>query len=372
VFVQFFNGDNSSIYIRKLKWVPNGEATLEQGWGENGEYLWTQYPAGSGSFSYGLAFNGDDTIFATYCNQYDMSNGVSEILFLDAFEGTKKMAADLSEWYVNIPSRDNGGQFNGGPSNLAYMNGILYTQGLQSCIALAIDPARDTGDMVVWVNGNGDYIHDINFEKDSQAPWMCNDFNHPPYMYGWSVDPLGFSAFPVCSIGALSFGLFGPDGKGIGYFGFASETGNAWYTNGPQLLNTNSAFDGLYNDHPLHENAEDGGLGIWYIAYDTVKGTITSQVGVAGAAPERFTVHQNIPNPFNPTTTISFTVPQSGRVTVDVFNVAGQKVGVIADTFMYEGARSVVWNASGFAAGVYFCRVRTGGASETIKMTLLR
>ena len=111
--------------------------------------------------------------------------------------------------------------------------------------------------------------------------------------------------------------------------------------------------------------------GLYYIAHDSIKGVITSQVSV-DEAPAAFSVAQNTPNPFNPTTTISFNIPEAGNVTVDIFNVAGQRVDTVASDFMSSGSHTVTWDASGFSAGVYFYSVKTSNFTKTMKMTLLK
>ena len=85
-----------------------------------------------------------------------------------------------------------------------------------------------------------------------------------------------------------------------------------------------------------------------------------------------FAVEQNSPNPFNPTTSISYTIPEANHVTVDIFNVAGQKVDTLVNDFMDAGKHSAVWDASGFSNGVYFYTVKSGDFSRTMKMTLLK
>ena len=81
---------------------------------------------------------------------------------------------------------------------------------------------------------------------------------------------------------------------------------------------------------------------------------------------------QNAPNPFNPTTSITFTIPSAGHVTVDVYNVAGQKIDTLVNDMMSTGRHSVVRDASGFSNGVYFNTVKAGDFSKTMKMTLLK
>lgn len=94
-------------------------------------------------------------------------------------------------------------------------------------------------------------------------------------------------------------------------------------------------------------------------------------------APRVFALLQNSPNPFNPTTTIAFTLPRSGLVTAEVFDLLGRKVALLCSGRMDAGAQSVVWNGrydSGAAAssGVYFYRVRFDSQSQTRKMVLIK
>jgi hypothetical protein len=118
--------------------------------------------------------------------------------------------------------------------------------------------------------------------------------------------------------------------------------------------------------------ADVKGKSVWFVAHDSIKGAISSQVGVAGAAPAAFTVAQNTPNPFNPATTITFTLAKAGKTTVEVYSVGGQKVATLLNASLNAGAHSVSWDASKHSAGVYFYTVRSGDFSRTMKMTLLK
>ena len=85
----------------------------------------------------------------------------------------------------------------------------------------------------------------------------------------------------------------------------------------------------------------------------------------------------NYPNPFNPTTEIRFSLPEGSHVVLDIYNIAGQRVITLADGYYSAGDHSVAWDGrctSGqrVASGVYFCRIRTGAATVTKKMQLLR
>jgi hypothetical protein len=361
-------GDDYSTYITKYKWVPGGAAELQTTWGNDGTYFWTNEKVHGWLPMTGVAGDGADLLFMSYMNQID-SNAFSQLLIVNREDGLKVKTVDMSAWYCSKADLDGGGQMNSGPTDLDFKNGLVTTQGNYWCTTLAIDPYRAAGEEIAWVNRNGDYVHDKNFLVDAAHKWMCNEFGPPPWTYTWKTDAMSFSAFPVNNLGTANFGLIGPSGQGVGYFGTSSGTGY-----GAVLpVKVGSAYDGLYLDNGnVTGHTEVPIPGIWYVGYDTISGIITNTVDVADAAPAAFSVAQNIPNPFNPSTTISFTLAKAGKVTVDIFNVSGQKVDTIVNTTMNAGNHSVTWNASKNSAGVYFYTVKSGNYSKTMKMTLLK
>jgi hypothetical protein len=98
----------------------------------------------------------------------------------------------------------------------------------------------------------------------------------------------------------------------------------------------------------------------------------TMQVTV-GVAPEKLVLAQNYPNPFNPSTMIEFVVPMSGRATMKVYNVLGQKVATLFDGNAEAGRiNTTQFNASNLPSGVYFYTLRTAGQTETRLMLLAK
>jgi hypothetical protein len=81
---------------------------------------------------------------------------------------------------------------------------------------------------------------------------------------------------------------------------------------------------------------------------------------------------QNTPNPFNPSTTIGYTVPARGHVTLEVFNVKGERVATLIDRESPAGTFEITINPKGWSSGVYFYRFSGQGFSETRKMVLLK
>lgn len=88
--------------------------------------------------------------------------------------------------------------------------------------------------------------------------------------------------------------------------------------------------------------------------------------------PEDFALAQNVPNPFNPTTVIGYTLQRGTKVSLSVYNLGGQLVDVIDDGFRGAGYHSVNFDASQLSSGVYFYTLEAGGHVDTKKMILLR
>lgn len=89
-------------------------------------------------------------------------------------------------------------------------------------------------------------------------------------------------------------------------------------------------------------------------------------------APASFALFQNFPNPFNPTTEISYSVPKNSFVTLKVYNVLGQEVATLFSGMRIPGQYQATFNASRFASGVYFYRLQAGSYSMAKKMLLLK
>jgi len=88
--------------------------------------------------------------------------------------------------------------------------------------------------------------------------------------------------------------------------------------------------------------------------------------------PKIYQLFQNYPNPFNPVTRIGFSMPESGYVTLSIYNVKGELVEKLVDRNLEAGIHDFEWNARGVASGVYFYRLKTEGFVQTRKMILMR
>lgn len=88
--------------------------------------------------------------------------------------------------------------------------------------------------------------------------------------------------------------------------------------------------------------------------------------------PTAFALAQNYPNPFNPTTNIEFTLPQTTDVTLEVFNLQGQKVATLVNSTMPAGSHVAQFNAENLSSGIYLYRLTAGSFMQTNKMLLVK
>ncbi len=103
---------------------------------------------------------------------------------------------------------------------------------------------------------------------------------------------------------------------------------------------------------------------------------INTSISLSGVGepelPVTFALFQNYPNPFNPATQISFDLPQTSHVLLNVYNVLGQNVATLIDREMEAGNHVFEWDGSNQASGVYFYRLTTGDYTATKKMLMLK
>ena len=93
--------------------------------------------------------------------------------------------------------------------------------------------------------------------------------------------------------------------------------------------------------------------------------------------PGVLTLSQNFPNPFNPTTSIEFGIPEASQTSLSIFDVRGHEVTRLIDGNLAPGNYSLLWSSldqggNSVAAGIYFARIQTATGEQVIKMTLLK
>ena len=93
--------------------------------------------------------------------------------------------------------------------------------------------------------------------------------------------------------------------------------------------------------------------------------------------PQHYRLEAPYPNPFNPSVHLRYTIPMPGRVTVDIYNILGQRIQRLTDEFKQAGLYTAHWNgqyATGqpAASGVYFIRLQSGSFNATRKVLMVK
>jgi len=134
---------------------------------------------------------------------------------------------------------------------------------------------------------------------------------------------------------------------------------------------SNSPRDYSYTDNTLSP-----GIYVYRIKQIDNNGTFlyknSAEVEI-GLAAKKFELESNYPNPFNPTTTITFTLAQDGFTTLKIYDVLGREVTTLANGMMKSGVMNTVsFNASKYSSGVYFSRLESNGNVQMKKIILLK
>ena len=374
--------------VFKWNWVSGGNATIDDSWDGHELELDTASERGMGEYYCSSSTDGNYI--------YMTSPGRDATIKWDkfytiSFDGELLTDQMLDDFYTPDQPEEKyrNGMINRMFSAIDCPNQAVMG-GEQHCMMLMAATDRmvneDAG-YVKWYNANGDFFLDASWNPEETDPtvlWECNTGNYKTPNMGrrdeqW-FDSNGIVVHHPDFQGLMSVVVYTQDGSGVAYCKFADDTVSMTTADGAkkgsgQRCDNGGQFDGLIIGNVL---TETGGYGSGmqstnWLASDSAAGIITSEgTAVEEEGQAAFSVAAAYPNPANPTTTIGFTLAEAGHVSVDIYNVAGQKVDTLVNSEMSMGNHSVVWNASGFSAGVYFYTVTSGDFSKTMKVTLLK
>jgi hypothetical protein len=99
---------------------------------------------------------------------------------------------------------------------------------------------------------------------------------------------------------------------------------------------------------------------------------VATAVEADGVLPTEFALREAYPNPFNPVTTLAYDVPRPEHVVIDLFDTLGRRVTTLVNQDLEPGRHQVRLDATEWASGVYFYRMRAGSFSEIRQMVLLK
>ena len=269
-----------------------------------------------------------------------------------------------SSW---VPQTDNYLGVKPPPRNLsAYVigsNGVIFgPQGGLRC------SANDLSKFMMTIMNGGIFngvriLNDTTVERMLNPIWIYNGSNGNNYYGIFNTYAFGNHRTTNLLTGET---LYGHPGEAYGlisdmYFSKIKDYGIIFITNGGVWGNGN--YSGWYN---IEEDV--------YKACLSQLDSLT--VGVEAAEdnfPSDFTLYQNFPNPFNPSTKISWQSPVGSWQTLKVYDVLGNEVATLVDEFKPAGKFEIEFNAKVLSSGLYFCRLKTDNKFyKTIKIILLK
>ena len=142
--------------------------------------------------------------------------------------------------------------------------------------------------------------------------------------------------------------------------------GSAWVNS----FNFSYIYDG--NNNPTEVLFQIWDDSAWVNFLKVINLYIPTGTGQFGGEVNTYSLSSNYPNPFNPTTKISYTIPERSYVSLKIFNVLGSEVAELVKGEVEAGSYIIEFNASTLPSGIYFYRLQGGSFVETKKMILIK
>lgn len=204
------------------------------------------------------------------------------------------------------------------------------------------------------------YVHDIQVTRKNAGP-NCNG-QGTIVIYDSNTQPVANATVTVSVTGPVAgtfSGVTGTDGSVFIETSKTKSCSGEWCYEVTNVTHASLTYNAAANN--VTKACESG----W--VYSDGHGEM-AQV----ERPTSYRLDQNYPNPFNPVTTITFSIDNPGHVTLEVFNIAGQRVSILVDRYLTTGEHTATWDGTTVSSGVYLYRLTSGNSAETKKMILLK
>lgn len=150
------------------------------------------------------------------------------------------------------------------------------------------------------------------------------------------------------------------------------NNGSNWFKKNQGFPFVPSIYSLLFTNNYIF--AGTNGYSIWRRLYSE----IISINFVSSKVPSSYSLEQNFPNPFNPTTNIKFQIPKNEFVSLKVYDILGKEVATLVNEKLYAGEYQAIFNArlhgqgSGLASGVYFYKLETDNFTDVKRMVIIK
>ncbi len=206
----------------------------------------------------------------------------------------------------------------------------------------------------------------------------------------WAVDGAG-----ICtSLQGQSVPVVVPDGAGGSLIAWADARngGSDVYAqrlsaSGTSLWTANGVPVSIATSDQNNPQIAPNNTGGAILAWEDLRNNLTTRIDIYASrvnssgtlasvshssVPGEFVLHQNSPNPFNPTTTIKYQIPHKHHVTIKIFDLLGREITTLVNEEMSPGTHTVTWDAAGYTSGVYFYRITADRFTDVKRLLLLR
>ena len=92
----------------------------------------------------------------------------------------------------------------------------------------------------------------------------------------------------------------------------------------------------------------------------------------ARSIPAEIIISSTYPNPFNPTTNITFGINNKSHIKISIYDISGREIAELANGIYLSGYHSLIWNADSYSSGVYFLVLQSNGFTQTEKLMLIK
>ena len=321
-----------SIYITD---VNSGVSTLLDGadggndasWSPNGKYIaFDRGPAGDLNIYIVPASGGTRTLVRENAVDPEWSNSSKRLVFIDITDGSVRTAKLNGGSETVVASNGSNPSWSPNGKYIAYTDGdnifkISVNQSGEpqgSPVQLTNDDGGVFNQQPSWSNNSKTIVFHSNRESGDTDLWTISASGGTPLLLAGLADN---GDFDPC---------YSKNGKYVAYAGFTS---------------VNSSND---------------------------QKNVTKVSTIENSVPTQFSLNQNFPNPFNPSTLIQYTIPNASNIKIEIFNITGESVATLVDGFKSEGYYEVSFNASDLPSGMYLYRISAGTFVQTRKMILMR
>lgn len=278
--------------------------------------------------------------------------------------------------------------------------GVMLTDANNDGILDAFVAGYSSGNIVLMLgDGNGSFTHsataalngapwaivvgDINKDGNADVAAALSSSNRIGVIFGNGTGGLSTVANYTAGQFPLAIDIGDVDGDNdldliasnyaSGTFSAYANNGSGVFTNNPITLPSSESGSCI----TVHDRDNDGDLDLAGI--DEIDDLLfifdnstTSVNQVSLMLPEAFRLHQNFPNPFNPSTNIRVDLPGEGRLLLRIFNSAGKQMAELTNEFLSSGSYEVQWNAASYPSGIYFAEAEFEGQMQVSRMILLK